>query len=56
MLGSLGWTWTTVGPVAGSGCCASLQKQEAEGVDGGLRPWPLRCLSQFLSDERRSTA
>ena len=21
-----------------------------------LRPWPLRCLSQFLSNERRSTA
>ena len=27
MLGLLGWTWTTVGPVAGSGCRASLQKQ-----------------------------
>ena len=35
MLGSLGWTWTTIGPVVGSRYCASLQKQEAEGVGEG---------------------
>ena len=38
VFGSLGWTWIAVGPATGSGCCASLQKQEAKGVDGGLRP------------------
>ena len=34
MLGSLGWTWTTVGPVASYGCCASLQNKRQRGSIG----------------------
>ena len=29
-----------------------LQKQERKGGRRGLRPWPLRCLSQFLSERK----
>ena len=36
----LRWMW----------CSSAKNKQE--GGSGGLRPWPLRCLSQFLSERK----
>ena len=37
----------------GSGNDASLQKRtRKKGGWRGLRPWPLRCLSQFLSERK----
>ena len=37
---------------AGSGRSTPLQKQERRGRRG-LLPWPLRCLSQFLSEGKK---
>ena len=58
----MGWPagYWIVGPViglllgwyAGSGCSTPLQKQERMGGRRGLRPWPLRCLSQFLPERK----
>ena len=39
--------WTT-----DSGCGTSLQKQGKKGGRRGLRPWPLRCLSQSLFERK----
>ena len=38
-----------------SGCGTSLQKQGRRGRQG-LRPWPLRCLSQSLSQKKKENA
>ena len=55
MLGPAGLDGSAVGPVSGSGCCAPCKKDKLQRGSAGLRPWLLRCLSQFLSDERKST-
>ena len=37
---------------ADSRCGTSLQKQGKKGGRRGFRPWPLRCLSQSLSEKK----
>ena len=48
--------WVEVGSLhcrsTGSGRSAPLQKNRKEGGRRGRRPWPLRCLSQFLSKRK----
>ena len=58
----LGWAagswmvWVEVGSLqcwsAGFGCGCPLQKARKKGSRRGLRPWPFRCLSQFLSKRK----
>ena len=52
MSGSLGRTRTATGVVCRLCCCSPLQKTSKKKGRRGFRPWPLRCLSQFLPEKK----
>ena len=51
--GSSGWTWTAAGLIYRL-CVWLFSAKRTRKKKGrqGLRPWPLRCLSQFLSEKK----